>query len=143
MLLVASGLVEPTWSTVFLFRSPSAVIKRTAARFFSDTLGASSAGSYQDDEGVARAFLGAIDGKLKGLGESGVSGSEGKERGSRARRRKAVKANAARASLFSVGQLLRKRGEAETPTSNQPPRVNQGRRLLGPTTLRTCPLASP
>ena len=42
-----------------------------------------------------------------------------------------------------VGQLPRQRGEAETPTSNQSPRVDQGRRLLGPATLRTCPLASP
>ena len=30
----------------------------------------------------------------------------------------------------------------ETPTSNQPPRGAQGRRLLGPATLRTCPFAS-
>ena len=29
------------------------------------------------------------------------------------------------------------------PTSNQPPRVDQGRRLMGPAALRTCPLASP
>ena len=29
--------------------------------------------------------------------------------------------------------------EAETPTSNQPPRVNRGRRLLGPAALRTYP----
>ena len=42
-----------------------------------------------------------------------------------------------------VGQLPRQHGEAKTPTSNQPPRVNQGRRLLGPAVLRTCPLASP
>ena len=31
----------------------------------------------------------------------------------------------------AVGQLSRQRGEAETPTSNQPPRVDQGRRMLG------------
>ena len=42
-----------------------------------------------------------------------------------------------------VGQLPRWRGEAETPTSHQSPRVNQGRRRLGPAALRTCPLASP
>ena len=41
-----------------------------------------------------------------------------------------------------VGQLLRQHGEAETPMSNQSPRVNQGRRLLGPAVLRTCPFAS-
>ena len=36
-------------------------------------------------------------------------------------------------------RVSRQRGEAETPTSNQPPRVDQGRRLLGPAALRTCP----
>ena len=35
-------------------------------------------------------------------------------------------------------QLPRQRGEAETSTSNQPPRVDRGRRLLGPAVLRTC-----
>ena len=30
----------------------------------------------------------------------------------------------------------------ETPTSNQPPRGAQGRRLLGPAALRSCPFAS-
>ena len=44
---------------------------------------------------------------------------------------------------LSVGQLPRLHGEAETPTSNQPPRVDQGRRLWGPAALHTCPLASP
>ena len=34
-------------------------------------------------------------------------------------------------------RIQRQRGEAETPTSNQPPRVNRGRRLLGPAVLRT------
>ena len=53
-----------------------------------------------------------------------------------------MKASVARASLLSDGQLPRQRGEAETPTSNQSPRVKQGRRLLGPAALRTCPLAS-
>src|SRR3954462_344421 len=32
--------------------------------------------------------------------------------------------------------------EAQTPTSNQPPRGAQGRRLLGPAALRACPFAS-
>ena len=41
------------------------------------------------------------------------------------------------AGTRQVGQLPRQRGEAETPTSNQPPRVDQGRRLLGPAALRT------
>ena len=36
----------------------------------------------------------------------------------------------------------RHHGEAETPTSNQPPRGAQGRRLLGPAALHTCPFAS-
>ena len=36
------------------------------------------------------------------------------------------------AGTCQVGQLPRQRGEAETPTSNQPLRVDQGRRLLGP-----------
>ena len=54
-----------------------------------------------------------------------------------------MKASVARASLLSDGQLPRQHREAETPTSNQSPRVNQGRRLLGPAALRTCPLASP
>ena len=67
MLPEASGSADPARSTVSLFSSPSAVIRSMAARFFSDTLGASRAGSYQDDEGVARAFLGAIDGKLEGV----------------------------------------------------------------------------
>ena len=38
--------------------------------------------------------------------------------------------------------LPRRRGEAETPTSNQSPRGAQGRRLLGPAALHTCPFAS-
>ena len=66
MLPGASGSAEPARSTVFLFSSPSAVIKRKAARFFSDTFDKSSAGSYQDVEGVAQALLGAINGKLEG-----------------------------------------------------------------------------
>ena len=39
-------------------------------------------------------------------------------------------------------QLPRRHGEVETPTSNQPPRGAQGRRLLGPAALRTYPFAS-
>ena len=46
------------------------------------------------------------------------------------------------AGTCQVGQLPRQRGEAETPTSNQPPRGTQGRRLLGLAALRTCPFAS-
>ena len=34
------------------------------------------------------------------------------------------------------------RGEAETPTANQLPRGDQGRRLLWPVVLHTCPFAS-
>ena len=37
---------------------------------------------------------------------------------------------------------LSTRAVAKAPTSNQPPRGDQGRRLLGPAALRTCPLAS-
>ena len=40
-------------------------------------------------------------------------------------------------------QLPRLHGEVEAPTSSQPPRGAQGRRLLGPAALRTCPFASP
>ena len=47
------------------------------------------------------------------------------------------------AGTRQVGRLPTRRGEAETPTSNQSPCVDQGRRLLGPAALRTCPLASP
>ena len=65
------------------------------------------------------------------------------ERGSGARRKEAMKERALYASVLTVGQLPRQRGEAETPTSNQPPRVNQGRKLFGPAALLTCPLASP
>ena len=36
---------------------------------------------------------------------------------------------------MSNGKLPRQRGEVETPTSNQPPHVDRGRRLLGPLTL--------
>ena len=39
-------------------------------------------------------------------------------------------------------QLPRRRGEVETPTSNQPPRGAQDRRLLGPAALRSCPSVS-
>ena len=46
------------------------------------------------------------------------------------------------AGTCQVEQLPRQHGEAEAPTSNQPPRGSQGRRLLGPATLRTCPFAS-
>ena len=44
--------------------------------------------------------------------------------------------------LVQSVQLPRRRGEVETPTSNQPPRGAQGRRLLGPAVLRSCPFAS-
>ena len=44
--------------------------------------------------------------------------------------------------LVQSMQLLRRHGEVETPMSNQPPRGAQGRRLLGPVALRTCPFAS-
>ena len=37
---------------------------------------------------------------------------------------------------------IRRRGGIVPPTPNQPPRGAQGRRLLGPATLRTCPFAS-
>ena len=57
MLPEASGSAEPARSIVFLFSSPSAIIRSTAT---------SSTGSYQDDKGVARAFLGAIGGRLEG-----------------------------------------------------------------------------
>ena len=40
-----------------------------------------------------------------------------------------------------TGRVMRHRGEAEMPTSNQPPH-GAGRRLLGPAALRTCPFAS-
>ena len=53
-----------------------------------------------------------------------------------------MKVSLTQASLLSVGQLPRQHGEAETPTSNQPPCVDQGRRLLGPAALRSCPFAS-
>ena len=46
------------------------------------------------------------------------------------------------AGTHQIGQFPRQRGEAETPMSNQPPHVDQGRRLLGPVVLRPCPLAS-
>ena len=49
----------------------------------------------------------------------------------------AMKERTARANLCQGKQLPRQRGEAETPTSNQPPRVNRGRGLLGPAVLRT------
>ena len=44
--------------------------------------------------------------------------------------------------LVQSVQLPRRHGEVETPTSNQPPRGAQGRRLLGPAVLRSCPFAS-
>ena len=44
--------------------------------------------------------------------------------------------------LVQSVQLPRRRGGVETPTSNQPPRGAQGRRLLGPAALRSCPSAS-
>ena len=44
--------------------------------------------------------------------------------------------------LVQSVQLPRHRGGVETPTSNQPPRGAQGRRLLGPAALRSCPSAS-
>ena len=44
--------------------------------------------------------------------------------------------------LVQSMQLPRRHGEVETPTSNQPPRGAQGRGLLGPTALRSCPFAS-
>ena len=43
---------------------------------------------------------------------------------------------------MSDGRLPRRCGEAGTPTSNQPPRCAQGRKLLGPAALHTCPFAS-
>src|SRR3954464_8079750 len=44
--------------------------------------------------------------------------------------------------LVQSARSPRRRGEAETPMSNQPPRGAQGRRLLGPAALRPCPFAS-
>ena len=44
--------------------------------------------------------------------------------------------------LVQSVQLLRHHGEVETPTSNQPPHGAQGRRLIGPVALRSCPSAS-
>ena len=44
--------------------------------------------------------------------------------------------------LVQSVQLPRRHGEVETPTSNQPPCGAQGRRLLGPAALHTCPFAS-
>ena len=44
--------------------------------------------------------------------------------------------------LVQSMQLPRRHGEVETPTSNQPPHGAQGRRLLGPAALRSCPSAS-
>src|SRR3954467_5779773 len=44
--------------------------------------------------------------------------------------------------LFHSVQLPRRRGEVETPMSNQPPRGAQGRRLLVPAALCPCPFAS-
>ena len=44
--------------------------------------------------------------------------------------------------LVQSVQLPRRHGEVETPTSNQPPRGAQGRRLLGPAVLRSCPSTS-
>ena len=44
--------------------------------------------------------------------------------------------------LVQSVQLPRRHGEVETPTSNQPPHGAQGRRLLGPAALRSCPSAS-
>ena len=44
--------------------------------------------------------------------------------------------------LVQSVQLPRRHGEVETPTSNQPPRGSQGRRLLGPPALCSCPFAS-
>ena len=46
------------------------------------------------------------------------------------------------AGTCQFAHFPRRHGEVETPTSNQPPRGAQGRRLLGPATLRTCPFAS-
>ena len=44
--------------------------------------------------------------------------------------------------VHQAGRKVRRHGETETPTTNQPPHGAQGRRLLGPVALRTCPFAS-
>ena len=44
--------------------------------------------------------------------------------------------------LVQSMQLPRRHGEVEMPTSNRPPRGAEGRRLLGPAALRSCPFAS-
>ena len=46
------------------------------------------------------------------------------------------------AGTCQVMRSPRRHGESGTPTSNQSPRGAQGRRLLGPAALRTCPFAS-
>ena len=43
----------------------------------------------------------------------------------------AMKERTARASLCQGKQLPRQRGEAETPMSNQPPRIDRGHRPVG------------
>ena len=46
------------------------------------------------------------------------------------------------AGTCQVVQLPRRSGEAKMPTSNQPPCGAEGRRLMGPAALRTCPFSS-
>ena len=41
-----------------------------------------------------------------------------------------------------AGRVARRRGEAQTPTSNQLPHGARGRRLFGPVALRACLFAS-
>ena len=65
-------------------------------------------------------------------------GAEKSEKGDLERgKEEAMKERTARASLRQGKQLSRQCGEAETPTSNQPPRVDRGRGLWGPAALRT------
>ena len=76
--------------------------------------------------------------KIDWKGKAGPRGS--REIGGARRGRR--KNNCVRGGGCIARRIQGQHGEAETPTSNQPPRGDQGRRLLGPAALRTCPLAS-
>ena len=110
------------------------------------TAGAATGGKRDEGAGFfpLSFFVGAM---AMGRGESSSwigrgSWSQRRKEGQEARgRRKENSCVQPRVRL--AGRIMRRRGEAGTPTSNQPPRGAQGRRLLGPAALRTCPLALP
>ena len=103
------------------------------------TAGSTAGGALGEDRGffpLSACFgamaMGQAERKSDWKRKAGPRGSSEIGRARRGRR----KNNRVRCGGRIARRILRQCGEAETPTYNQPPRVDQGRRILGPAVLR-------